>query len=227
MGLKERSYSTKNLRPKPLVHESEDGAFLVVATSWGEPEHAAKVIEEVVKYVEAAQSDVEVTSPFEFLTCLTDEVNHLRIAIQIANDLLYRGENRNEYFSGVEILAILKKGSQLAWAQVGNPSLLIQRKNQTLQPLSIGFDYSVDFSSPNNRLAPLPVSLIGLDPTVNIQCGDTRIEKGDHLVFFAGSAIAPVVWTEEAQIEFEVLAKRLIQSSPEVPFWLGVLQIAS
>jgi hypothetical protein len=196
-----------------------------VATSWGESEHAAKVIEEVVKYVEAAQSDVEVTSPFEFLTCLSDEVNHLRIAVQIANDLLYRGENRREYFSGVEILTILKKGSQLAWAQVGNPSLLIHRKDQNIRPLTIGFDYSVDFSSPGEILAPMPVHLIGLDPTVNIQCGDTRVVEGDQLVLFAGSRISSAVWAEVIQTEFETLAKMIIHSNPEAPFWLGALQI--
>lgn len=226
MRLKERSYSTKNLRPKPIIHQSEDGSLVVIATSWGEPEHAAKVVEEVVKYVEAAQSDVEVTSPFEFLTCLTDEVNHLRIAIQIANDFLYRGENRKEYFSGVEILAILNKGSQLAWAQVGNPSILIHRKHRTLQLLTSGFDHALDFGTPSVCLPPLPVNLIGLDPTLNIQCGDTRVKEGDQLILFAGTGIAPAIWTEEAQLDFETLADKLIRSNPEFPFWLGSLQIA-
>lgn len=210
-----------------MIYQSEDGSFLVVATSWGQSEHAKKVVEEVVKYVEAAQSDAEVTSPFEFLACLTDEVNHLRIAVQIANDLLYRGENRSEYFSGVEILAILKKGSQLAWAQVGNPSLLIHRKNQTLQPLVSGFDYSTEFSDSNHISPPLPVNLIGLDPACYVQCGATRVLAGDRLVLFAGSGIARSIWIDQEQDAFEVLANKLIQANPDIPFWLGSVEIGT
>jgi hypothetical protein len=112
MKLQERSYSTKIMRPKPLVHSEEDGSLVVIATSWGQPEHSQRAIEEVVKYVNAAKADVEVTSPFEFLTCLTDEVNYVRTGLLIANDALYRGENKNQYFSGVEILVLFRRGSQ-------------------------------------------------------------------------------------------------------------------
>ena len=47
MKLQERSYSTKVLRPKPLIHTEEDGSLIVVATSWGQPEHAQRALDEV------------------------------------------------------------------------------------------------------------------------------------------------------------------------------------
>ncbi|HWU42160.1 MAG TPA: hypothetical protein VN132_01940, partial [Bdellovibrio sp.] len=138
MKLQERSYSTKILRPKPLIHVEADGSLIVVATAWGEHEPAQRALEEVAKYVNSAKADVEVTSPFEFLGCLTDEANYVRTGFMLANEILYRGENRTQYSCGVEIAALFHRGDQLAWAHVGCPSLFLQRQRQRLQPLSIG-----------------------------------------------------------------------------------------
>nr|BFD58307.1 hypothetical protein CKG001_04140 [Bdellovibrio sp. CKG001]BFD61737.1 hypothetical protein BdHM001_04180 [Bdellovibrio sp. HM001] len=224
MKIQERSYSTKMLRPKPLIHREDDGSLIVVATSWGQPEHAQRALEEVVKYVSAAKADVEVTSPFEFLTCLTDEVNYVRTGILIANDLLYRGENRAEYFSGVELMAIFRRGSQLAWAHVGCPSLFIQRKNQRLQPLSVGLDLSSESAS--QQLPPLPAQLLGLDPTCYIQCGHTSVKEGDRLVLLASSQVATTLWTREGNsLDLSSVTTGMIQESPESPFWLGLIEV--
>ncbi|XGC81278.1 hypothetical protein ACES2L_02125 [Bdellovibrio bacteriovorus] len=224
MKLQERSYSTKILRPKPLIYQEDDGSLIVIATSWGQPEHAQRALDEVVKYVRAAQSDVEVTSPFEFLSCLTDEINYVRTGILIANDLLYRGENKMEYFSGVEILAIFKRGTQVAWAQVGAPTLMIQRKNRSLQALSIGNDLSSEF--PDLNLPPLPAQLLGLEPTCYIQCGHTHVVEGDQLVLLASSNVATSLWSKEYQeADLSTITTRMIQEDPEAPFWLGLVSI--
>lgn len=224
MKLQERSYSTKILRPKPLIYTEDDGSLIVVATSWGQPEHGQRAMDEIVKYVRAAQSDVEVTSPFEFLSCLTDEINYVRTGILIANDMLYRGENKMEYFSGVEIMAIFKRGPQVAWAQVGAPSLFIQRKNRQLQALSIGTDLSSEFS--DQTLAPLPSNLLGLEPTCYIQCGHTHVTEGDQLVLLASTNVATSLWTKEAsEADLSNITTRMIQDSPESPFWLGLINI--
>lgn len=224
MKMQERSYSTKILRPKPLIHREDDGSLIVVATSWGQPEHAQRALDEVVKYVSAAKADVEVTSPFEFLTCLTDEVNYVRTGILIANDLLYRGENRAEYFSGVELMAIFKRGSQLAWAHVGCPSLFIQRKNQRLQPLSVGQDLSSE--SESFQRPPLPAQLLGLDPTCYIHCGHTSVNEGDRLVLLASSRVATTLWTREGNsLDLSSVTTGMIQENPESPFWLGLIDV--
>lgn len=225
MKLLERSYSTKMLRPKPFIHSEEDGSLIVLATSWGQPEHAQRVLSEVVKYVNAAKSDVEVTSPFEFLTCLTDEVNNLRTGVLIANDILYRGENKNEYFSGVELLVLFKKGSQIAWAQVGCPSLFIQRANRNLHPLSVGFDFSTELVHQNETLPPLPSQLLGLDPTCFVQCGHTHVNSDDQLILLASSSVATSLWGKSSQeIDMESITRSMIQENPEAPFWLGLVQ---
>lgn len=224
MNLQERSYSTKVLRPKPLIHKEDDGSLIVIATSWGQPEHAQRAMDEVVKYVSAAKADVEVTSPFEFLSCLSDEVNYVRTGILLANDMLYRGENRAEYFSGVEIMAIFRRGNQVAWAHVGCPSLLIQRQNQGLQPLSVGLDLS---SESLEGLPPLPAQLLGLEPTCYVQCGHTSIAIGDQLVLLASPKIANTLWQKEStSVDLGNITTSMIQENPESPFWLGLIQIA-
>lgn len=226
MNLKERSYSTKTLRPKPLIHKEDDGSLIVVATSWGQPEHAQRAIDEVVKYVSAAKADLEVTSPFEFLSCLSDEVNYVRTGILLANDLLYRGENRSEYFSGVEVMAIFKRGSQIAWAHVGCPSLFVQRKTQGLQPLSIGLDLSSE-TTPALDLPPLPAQLIGLDPTCHVQCGHIHVAESDQLVLLASSQIATTLWKKESSnVDLSKITSGMIQENPESPFWLGIIELA-
>lgn len=225
MKLLERSYSSKIMRPKPLIHREDDGSLIVVATSWGQPEHAQRAMDEVVKYVGAAKADVEVTSPFEFLTCLSDEVNYVRTGILIANDILYRGENRTEYFSGVELMAVFKRGPQVAWAHVGCPSLFIQRRSRSLQPLSIGLDMSSEMPS---GLPPMPSQLLGLDPTCFVQCGHTHVNDGDRLVLLASSNIATSLWTRAGDsLDLGSITTGLIQEDPNNPFWLGVVEISN
>lgn len=226
MKLQERSYSSKVFRPKPAVHMDNDGTLLVVATSWGEPEHALKVTEEVVKYVNAARGDVEVTSPFEFLTCLSDDANHLRIGTLIANDQLYRSENRQEYVSGVEVLAISCRRGQLAWAQVGAPHLLLQRKSRPLVPLAVSYDHTFELGLRGSRLAPLPSHLTGVDPTCNILSGDLQVQPGDSVVLLAASLLPSALWgAAEGTRDVAAITRSMIAADAELPFWLGVLEV--
>lgn len=226
MKLKERSYSTKNIRPKPLIYSEDDGSLIVIANAWGQQQHAQGVIDEVVKYVNAAKSDIEVTSPFEFMTCLTDEVNYVRTGILIANDFLYRGENRNQYFSGVEILALFKRGSQVAWAQVGSPNLYIQRKGSSLQPLSVNHDLSCEMNSQDETLPPLPGQMIGLESTCNIHCGHTLISEGDQLILLSSTVASKSLWAKDVYPQnLTDMTKMMIQGGPEHPFWLGIVDI--
>lgn len=226
MKLVERSYSTKMLRPRPLIHSEDDGSLVVIATSWGQPEHGQRALDEVVKYVSAAKSDVEVTSPFEFLACVPDEVNYVRTALLLANDLLYRGENKMEYFSGVEILAMFRRGNMLAWAQVGNPSIFAQRTGKRLQPLQMGLDLSTEFNTQDKTLPPMPTELLGLEPSCNIQCGHSTLKAGEQVVLLSASSIANSLLTREpGKFDLNIVTQKMIQEDPEAPFWLGLIDL--
>ncbi|MBX3041353.1 MAG: hypothetical protein KF789_11660 [Bdellovibrionaceae bacterium] len=223
MRIQERSYSSKIFRPKPYLHAEADGSLLVVATSWGQPEHANLVADEIAKYVTAAKGDVEVTSPFEFLTCLSDQANHLRIGMMIANDILYRGENKAEYVSGVEVLAIARSGEEIAWAQVGAPHLLLRREGRPLVPLATAFDHSFELSLKGGASAPLPSRLLGVEPTSNIVCGDLRAGDKDLLVLLASSMLPQSLWTAAGPLDLQAVTRHLVQEDPDLPFWLGLV----
>lgn len=221
MQLTERSYSGKILRPKPFLYVSEEKDLIIICTSWGPPEHAEKAIDEIQKYVQAAKSDVEVTSPFEFQACLPNEVNYLRTSLLIVNEFLFRSENRTEYYAGVEVLVLFKRGHQLAWAQVGGPSVLIQRQYQSVQPLSI----SLDFASQSSQLmAPLPTNLLGIDRSCNIQVGHTHVGSQDKVILLASSRISTHIWKRAGgDLDLSQLTQSMIQENPESPFWMGIV----
>lgn len=225
MKLQERSYSSKVFRPKPHIHVEGDGQLLVIATSWGQPEHAALVADEIAKYVTAARGDVEVTSPFEFLTCLSSEANHLRIGMLIANDVLYRGENKAEYVSGVEVLALSRKESQIAWAQVGAPHLMIRRPGRPLTPLATSFDHSFELTLKGQRPSPLPSRLLGVDPSCNIACGDLLAGQDDLLVLLSSSGMPSSLWTAPGPFDLQNLTSHLIRDDADAPFWLGLIDL--
>lgn len=226
MKLQERSYSSQLFRPKPVIHAESDGSLLVVATSWGEPEHANKAIEEVVKYVTAARGDVEVTSPFEFMTVLSDQANYLRIGVLIANDMLYRAENKAEYVSGVELLVLSHQGSQLAWAQVGAPHVLLQRKSRPVSPLAVCYDHSFEIGLRGEKsVAPLPSHMAGLDPSCNIVSGDLQVQEGDRLVLLSSSQLPSSLWTSQSSSDLQSITKSMIEVDADQPFWLGLVDI--
>ena len=221
MNLIERSYSGKIIRPKPHLVVNEEKDLIIICTSWGAPEHAEKAAEEIQKYVHSAKADVEVTSPFEFLTCLTDEVNYLRTSLLIVNDYLYRSENRTEYYAGVEALVLFKRGRQLAWAQVGGPSILIQRSGGSMQPLSVSGDFA---SEKQDLMGPLPQNLLGTDRSCFINVGHTTFDENDKLVLVASSILSTHLWRRSQDLDLNGITQSMIQENSENPFWLGIVQ---
>jgi hypothetical protein len=224
MRIESRSYSTKTARPRPVIHTEPDGSFLVISTSWGSSEDADKVNEDIAKYIQAAKADVEVTSPFEFLSSLTSEANYLRIATLISNEALYRSSNKSDYHAGVETLLLLRKGSQIAYAQVGAPHLLIQKKNRVVVPISVSFEACFEMSGEDQGLLPpLPQALLGLDSSLNIRAGDFRIDGGDSLILYAGGVWPMSLWSSNHVSDLQQLTQKLVQMSPDSPFWIGIV----
>lgn len=224
MKIVERSYSSKIFRPKPLIFSQSDGSLIVVVTPWGQPEHAQKVMDEIVNYVSATSGDVEVTSPFEFLTCLSDDANYLRTSLLIANDQLYRSENKNEYLSGVEAVVLMKNKQKVSWAQIGSPHILIKKTNMSLTPYAIDFDLSFDLTKNNNLLAPLPGKLLGIDRSCQISCGDINVDDGDQLLLLSSSLLPAALWVACSDgVDLDKVTKAMVSEQAEMPFWAGLI----
>jgi hypothetical protein len=223
MIMNQRSYGGKLFRPKPVIHEEEN--LLVLATCWGVGDNTNRVVEEISKYVNAAIGDVEVTSPFEYVTSLSKEANYLRVATLLANDLVFRGENRSEYNSGYEVLILLKSHEQVTWAHVGGPHLLLKKSQRPLVPVLTQFDLSTELSTPNVVLPPLPSRLLGMDSSCQIICGDVTLAKDDQLVLTSSSQLPSAFWLEsqKAPVNLEKVTNWMSKDNPEMPFWIATV----
>ena len=225
MSFQERSYSGNLLRPTPEIHIEEDGSVGIVATPWGHRQGAKRVIETLLDYISSSRNDMEATSPFQMMTCLSPLANTLRVAVMLANDSLYREENRNEYTSGVELLVFAAKDEELAWAQIGSPNLFLMRQKVGLIPLSTQIDLATELSD-QTELAPLPANLIGLNPTSNFSINSIRPHQGDQLIFLSRSRTPKEFYTlNPSALTLESITQKLSADSSELPFWVGQYQI--
>ncbi|MFP5518549.1 MAG: hypothetical protein ACLGGX_01495 [Bdellovibrionia bacterium] len=212
MKIESRSYSSKVFRPRPVTNVSSDENTLVIASSWGDQAIAERTIEEVIKFIEAASSDVEVTTPFELYPQLSKDCNDLNVAIQIANEQIFRTENKSEYSVALELIAFRRTGSLLSYAQVGMPNIFLQREGYPLQPLSC----SVDLRSP-----PLPKELLGINQTVSPRLGSLHIKENDSLYLLSSSVLAPEFFTHVGSSGIQELTNVMARVFPENPFWIG------
>lgn len=226
MSFDQRSYGGKTFRPTPEVHIEEDGSFGVIATPWGSRQGASRVIEILTDFVLSAKQDMEVTSPFQKLSCLSPVANSLRAGLMLANDSLYREENKQEYTCGVEVLVFAHHEGELAFAQVGYPQLFLARADRPWIPLSVQVDLSAELSRSSELLAPLPQNVIGLHNTTNMNVSSFKTQAHDKLVFLSHSVCShPVFALPSDQASIDKVTEVLAKHYPELPFWLGVLEL--
>ncbi len=226
MTIEERSYSGKQFRPTPEVHVEADGAFGVIATPWGNRQSAVKVVETLRDHILSARSDFEATSPFQKLTCLSPLANNLRAGIMLANDLLYREENAAEHTTGVEVLVFSRAQGELAFAQVGSPQLLLAREGMPWIPVSVQIDLSTELSDSGELLAPLPRNVLGLFNHTNMNISSFKTQPGDRLIFLSHSVIShPMSTLPFADATLETITNTLSNHYPDLPFWLGLLNL--
>lgn len=224
MNFEERSYSGKLFRPSPEIYLEEDGSFGVIATAWGAQGAAKKVIDLLKDYVLSAKQDLEATSPFQKLSCLSPLANSLRAGLMLANDNVYREDNKAEYTSGVEVLVFSHYEGELAFAQVGYPHFFLARKSLPWIPLSVQIDLSTELSEPPELLPPLPQNLIGLHTTTNMNLNSFKTQPGDKLIFLSHSVVSHPLYTQSfEQTNIEKVSETLSKNFPDLPFWLGIL----
>lgn len=230
MGLKfeERPYSGKTFRPRPEIHLDPQTNTLIVATPWGTRSAARKVIDRMTDYLSLARDDKEATSPLQRLSCLSDQANNLRVAALLANEVLYREDNKTEYKSGVELFAASLNDDELVWLQAGNPQILLGRNGRTLLPLGSQIDLAFDMSEGSNLLPPLPSQLLGLDSTLNLNINSFRARPGDRVVLLSHSHLPENLFHLRGNdATLDGMTKTLATSHPDLAFWLGVLTIES
>lgn len=224
MELVSRSYSGNLFRPKPEVYCERDGILCIVATPWGPRNSARKAVQTIQDFFLSAKSDQEVTSPFQHLTCISPLANNLRVAVMLANDMIYREDNRNELTSGVELFVCAHSGSEVVWTHIGQPHVLLDRKSLPIVNLSTSPDAAFDFSQGQKWLPPLPGALLGTDATSNFQIRSFRPQKDDRLLL-ASRSLLPHEFQRlpREKRDLDALTRELSQSDAQMPFWIGQL----
>ena len=228
MAFSERSYSGKLFRPTPEVHIEDDGSFGVIATAWGNRQAAKKTIDILTDYILSARQDMEATSPFQKLTCLSPLANNLRAGVMLVNDSIYREDNKAEYISGVEVLVFARADGELSYAHVGAPNLLLARTGLPWIPISVHMDLSAELGRAPTLMAPMPQNLLGLHSTSNLNVGSFKTHAGDRLIFLSHSLISvPLTTLTYEQTSLEQVSSVLSSQYNEMPFWLGILDLAT
>lgn len=228
MSLNERSYSSHLFRPRPEIHIEGSGHLIIVATPWGPRSSAKKIIQVIQDYFHSVQHDSEATSPFSRLTCLSPLANDLRIAIKLANDTIYNEDNKSEFISGVELFIMAKRANQIAWAQIGYPYILLDRPNHPLTAIGSQLDLSIEFSLNSNPLPPLPSKMLGIDSSSDFSVETMRPAPQDKFILIARSGLPSNIFSlNHKERTVAQLSKLMSENNAELPFWLGILDLAS
>jgi hypothetical protein len=226
MKIQERSYSGNLFRPRPEVHLDSSGQLLIVATPWGPRSSAKKVVQLIIDHFNSSRDDNEATSPFSRLTCLSVLANHLRTAVKLANDLIYNEDNKNEYMSGIELFVMAKSGSEICWIQTGMPCPILDRTNSPLAQLGSSQDLALEFSRSTQLLAPLPSKLLGVDITSDFATESIHPTMHDRFIILSRSGSnAEVLRLAPGDRSIESISRILSTEDPELPFWLGIVEI--
>ncbi len=226
LKFEERPYAGKTFRPKPEILLDERAQLLIVATPWGPRSAARKVIDRMTDYLALAREDNEATSPFERLSCLSTQANNLRIATLLANEALYRDDNRQEYRAGVELFAATIDDNELVWVQAGNPQILLSREGRS--PISLGaqIDLAADLSEGETTLSPLPSQLLGLDSTLNLNLNSFRVRAGDKIILLSHSYPPQQFYgLKNDELNLDSISRTLAVHFPDLAFWIGLLSI--
>lgn len=224
-----RPFAGADARPTPEVTIDTSVNTLIVAIPWGSRDAARKVIERMLEYISFASQDREATSPLPRLSCLSAAANSLRTAAMLANDMLYREENGEEYRAGVELFAATLSQNELSWVQVGGPHVLLGRSTQPLLPIGSSVDLALDLSINSDieaRLPALPAQLLGLDSNVNLTINSFRARPNDSLVLLSHSRTPESLFSWKSnQLDADKIVHTLSSNDARTAFWLGLLKI--
>ncbi len=221
MNLNQYNFGGELFRPTPEIRVEEGGKLCVVATSWGPRASGKKLSNNIIEFFNTANRDIEVTSPFQKLTCLSSQSNCLRTAVMLANDSSYREDNKNEYLSGLELFVSAKNESELSFVSIGQPHVLLLR-NQNLVTLSSSMELSLDLiTEPKTKTAPLPQNLLGLHSTSNFEVKSLKLKPKDQIILISRSVLPASLF--EKTFSIDEVRLRLAKDNPAMPFWIGEL----
>lgn len=161
MKSKVNSHNGEQKLPQTHIHSLLNDNLLVCLRLWSGPEVEQKVVDEILRYLSAADADLEVTTPFDYIESLSSLSNKVRVALLLANEALYV-DNKEKYTQGYEIAICYKHNKEISVGSVGRFAFSAEKKDKKFLMFESGGFL--------DDLVLLPTDLLGVEREVDIKC---------------------------------------------------------
>lgn len=161
MKCTEQSFNSDLKLPQTQVTTYLNDQLIVAIRSWTGADHVQTITDEITRFLSAADAELEVTTPFDFLESLSTLANKVRVALLLANDAIYT-HNKEKYLFGFEIAVCYKNQKEIVVASMGRFAAQYTKKQKTFSM----------YKSPGlmDELTLLPTNLMGIDKNPQIEC---------------------------------------------------------
>lgn len=161
MKLKIHSHNGLQKFPQTHIHSLLNDNLLVCIRLWSGHEAEQKAVDEISRYLSAADADLEVTTPFDYIESLSPLANKVRIALLLANESIYL-DNKEKYTQGFEIAICYKHHKEISIGSVGRFGFNAAKKDKSFTMFESGAFL--------DDLVLLPTDLLGIEREVDIKC---------------------------------------------------------
>lgn len=157
----EQSFNGHLKLPHTQIAMFLNDQLMLAVRSWTGTDHVQTIIDEIAHFLSAADAELEITTPFDYLESLSALANKVRVALLLANDTLY-SHNKEKYLFGFEVAVCYKNQNEVVLASMGRFSVQYTKKSKN-------FDL---YKSPGllDELTLLPGNLMGVDKNPHIEC---------------------------------------------------------
>lgn len=200
----------------PMIFQNQSESLLIIATPYGESADLENSLGEFLNEFEGQSEDLDATSPYPKLTCLSSEENLLFTSVQFLNDHIYSNHNRDTFNLACDFFCVYKKGRNLYTAQIGWPLSILHKDNKN-RPLTS--EYS--FMPKDQSSAPyIPTALLGLETSVNVKIQHIDVdEKSEILILKSNDSPDSLLSLYPSPLDS--IANVFASENPEQGFWLG------
>ncbi len=224
MKFTERSFfADQGLRPRPYIYHNDNENIIIIITNWALKIEPTKIIQTIENYLLSSGVDDEVTSPFISIPFLGKSANNLRTSFLLLNNLIYKEHNRDELVTGLEIFVGFKRNDEFVFGHVGQPNILLSKKDKNILPIYQNVDLSLDLSG-KTMLPPVPSKLLGVDAQIEVEIQSLKPQAKDKLLLLSYSWIPKdILNLNENKRTFDVITKTLSEIDNQ-SFWFGMIE---
>lgn len=147
--------------PQTKIHSLLNDNLIVCIRLWSGPEVEQKAVDEIARYLSAADADLEVTTPFDYIESISSLANKVRVALLLANEAIYL-DNKEKYTQGFEIAICYKHHKEISIGSVGRFAFTAEKKDKNFTMFESGAFL--------DDLVLLPTDLLGIEREVDIKC---------------------------------------------------------